>query len=68
MPIDGPQQTGYHAQRVTLFIDSWPRLATYGINSTHTTELVEKAAKASSMKANPIALTGEELGAILELG
>lgn len=43
-----------------------PRLATYGINSTHTTELVEKAAKASSMKANPISLTNEELGAILE--
>lgn len=43
-----------------------PRLATYGLSSAHTAELVEKAAKASSMKANPIPLTSEELSRILE--
>jgi alcohol dehydrogenase class IV len=43
-----------------------PRLGTYDINASHTNELVEKAMKASSMKANPIMLTPEELAGILE--
>jgi alcohol dehydrogenase class IV len=43
-----------------------PRLRTYGINTSHITELVQKATQASSMKANPIALTPEELAGILE--
>jgi alcohol dehydrogenase class IV len=43
-----------------------PGLAHYGITREHTAELVEKAGKASSMKANPIALTPAELGGILE--
>jgi alcohol dehydrogenase class IV len=43
-----------------------PRLRVYGITSAHTSELVEKAAKASSMKPNPITLTPDELAAILE--
>ena len=43
-----------------------PRLGAYGITRAHTAELVDKAAQASSMKANPIALTAEELGEILE--
>ena len=38
-----------------------PRLSTYGITHEHVDELCEKAAKASSMKANPIELTPEEL-------
>jgi alcohol dehydrogenase class IV len=42
-----------------------PKLAAYGISQVHVGELVEKAAKASSMKANPIALTKEELAEIL---
>ena len=42
-----------------------PKLAAYGISQAHVGELVEKAAKASSMKANPIALTKEELAGIL---
>ena len=41
-------------------------LGTYGITSLHIGELVEKAGQASSMKANPAALTPAELGAILE--
>jgi alcohol dehydrogenase class IV len=43
-----------------------PRLGAYGINPSHIPELLEKAKNASSMKANPIALTSEELAGILE--
>jgi alcohol dehydrogenase class IV len=43
-----------------------PRLGGYGIRREHTAELVEKASQASSMKANPIALTPDELAGILE--
>lgn len=42
-----------------------PRLRTYGIRSEHIPELITKAENASSMKANPILLTAEELGEIL---
>jgi alcohol dehydrogenase class IV len=43
-----------------------PPLRTYGIRKTHLPEIAEKAAKASSMKANPIVLTREELVEILQ--
>ncbi|MFH0915190.1 MAG: iron-containing alcohol dehydrogenase [bacterium] len=43
-----------------------PRLAGYGITPDQTAELIEKAARASSMKANPLALTPAELAGILE--
>jgi alcohol dehydrogenase class IV len=43
-----------------------PRLAQYGIRREHTAELVEKSMHASSMKANPIALTSDELARTLE--
>ena len=42
-----------------------PPLSHYGLKPEHVAGLVEQAAQASSMKANPIALTGEELAAIL---
>jgi len=42
-----------------------PSLGAYGLGEGHVEELVEKAAKASSMKANPIPLTREELAGIL---
>ena len=42
-----------------------PGLRAYGISSQHTDELVVKAAQASSMKANPIQLTTQELAAVL---
>ncbi len=42
-----------------------PRLGTYGIKSEHVDELVRKANQASSMKANPIALTSEALAETL---
>jgi alcohol dehydrogenase class IV len=41
-------------------------LRAYGVSETDTGVLVEKAAKASSMKANPIVLTDEELTEALQ--
>ena len=43
-----------------------PALRSYGIKQEHVAELVASAAKASSMKANPIALTREELAETLQ--
>lgn len=43
-----------------------PPLRTYGLSRASTAELVAQALKASSMKANPIALTPEELAVTLE--
>lgn len=44
-----------------------PRLREYGIRAEHAVDLVTKAANSSSMKANPIKLTPEELTEILHL-
>ncbi|MGD0813400.1 MAG: iron-containing alcohol dehydrogenase [Verrucomicrobiota bacterium] len=43
-----------------------PRLGAYGLTARHTADLVEKSKNASSMKANPIVLTREELSAVVE--
>jgi alcohol dehydrogenase class IV len=43
-----------------------PRLAAYGIRDSHVADIAEKAARASSMKANPVVLTQGELIWILE--
>jgi alcohol dehydrogenase class IV len=43
-----------------------PRLGLYSLQQRDVPEVVEKAMRASSMKANPIALTHEELTEILE--
>jgi alcohol dehydrogenase class IV len=43
-----------------------PGLRSYGLKSEDTADLVTKAEKASSMKANPVALTREELAGVLE--
>ncbi len=43
-----------------------PKLGTYGLKSGHIADLVEKSKNASSMKANPIVLTSEELAAVVE--
>lgn len=40
-------------------------LARYGVTAAHLPELVTRGQRASSMKANPIALTAEELHAVL---
>jgi alcohol dehydrogenase class IV len=42
-----------------------PRLGKYGIGPEHVAELVARAAQASSMKGNPIALTAEEMAEVL---
>jgi alcohol dehydrogenase class IV len=42
-----------------------PPLGAYGIQSDNVPALVESAAKASSMKGNPIALTTDEMAEIL---
>ncbi len=42
-----------------------PKLRDYGMGEAHLAELAAKAAQASSMKANPLVLTGEELAEIL---
>jgi alcohol dehydrogenase class IV len=42
-----------------------PRLSAYGIRDADVPVLVERAARASSMKGNPIVLTPEELGEVL---
>lgn len=43
-----------------------PGLAKYGIGPAHVDDIVAKAAKASSMKANPVQLPAEELKRVLE--
>lgn len=42
-----------------------PRLRTFGVKPEHVEELVKKATQATSMKANPIKLTPEELAETL---
>ncbi|MCL4506008.1 MAG: iron-containing alcohol dehydrogenase [Chloroflexi bacterium] len=44
-----------------------PPLSSYGITEQHLDDLVEKSAVASSMKANPIKLTRDEMREMLEL-
>jgi len=43
-----------------------PRLAAYGVKPADIDELAAKAARSSSMKANPVALTAHELRQVLE--
>jgi alcohol dehydrogenase class IV len=43
-----------------------PPLSAYGLSRADIPAVVEKAAQASSMKANPISLTHDELVGILE--
>jgi len=42
-----------------------PPLKAYGISEQHVPELIAEAARASSMKGNPLPLTPEELREIL---
>jgi alcohol dehydrogenase class IV len=68
--------TGSHRANETVLID-WldalceemqiPRLKAMGISMADIPDIVAKAASASSMKANPIVLSSEELAAILEM-
>ena len=60
-PEDGAQWVEALVHRLSV-----PRIAAWGIRDRHVPELVAKAARANSMKANPIALTASELTAVLE--
>jgi len=44
-----------------------PKLGAYGVREEHVADIVAKSANASSMKANPIVLTPDELAQILRL-
>ena len=44
-----------------------PKLGAFGIRAEHVADIVAKAAIASSMKANPIVLTPDELAQTLRL-
>ncbi|MEM7130497.1 MAG: iron-containing alcohol dehydrogenase [Chloroflexota bacterium] len=45
-----------------------PGLATYGIEDAHFADIIAKSKNSSSMKGNPIALSEDELGSILQQG
>jgi alcohol dehydrogenase class IV len=53
---DGVQWVAELCRRLEI-----PPLRTYGVREEHIADLVEKSARASSMKGNPIPLTAEEL-------
>jgi alcohol dehydrogenase class IV len=57
---DGAQWVENLVRRLSV-----PRIAAWGVRDSDVRELVEKAGRASSMKANPIALTASELTAVL---
>jgi alcohol dehydrogenase class IV len=59
-PEDGEQWVAQLCAKLQI-----PPLSAYGITEHHIPDLVEKAAHASSMKANPIVLTQPELTAVL---
>jgi alcohol dehydrogenase class IV len=60
-PEDGAEWVRHLIAQLTI-----PSLSAYGIREDHITDLVMKAGRANSMKANPIALTAAELAAVLE--
>lgn len=59
-PEDGVRWIAALCHRVEI-----PGLHAYGVSETHVPDLIEKAARASSMKGNPIPLTEAELSAIV---
>jgi alcohol dehydrogenase class IV len=60
-PEDGPAWAADLCRQLEI-----PTLRSYGVSTDRIPSVVEKAAKASSMKANPIVLTTEELTGVLE--
>jgi len=63
---DAREEDGIAWVRNTVAELRIPSLASYGITRKHAATLVEKATHASSMKANPITLTPNELSETLE--
>jgi alcohol dehydrogenase class IV len=64
---DGSASAGDGVRWVQTLVDELriPPLRAYGVRAEHVGLLVEQTAKASSMKANPLPLTPDELAAIL---
>ncbi len=62
---DATAEAGVEAVRELVKKLEIPGLGTYGIGSADVDTVTEKAARASSMKANPLPLTREELAAVL---
>jgi alcohol dehydrogenase class IV len=62
---NAPAEAGVEWVRALVADLKIPGLSHYGIQREHTDELVAKASHASSMKANPIVLTPDELAGIL---
>jgi len=62
---DAPADLGVEWVRKLVADLEIPPLRTYGIGPEHVADLVALAASASSMKANPVALTSAELAAVL---
>jgi alcohol dehydrogenase class IV len=63
--VSDPAQTSEILLELTRSL-SIPPLRVYGIQSKDFPEIVEKSAKSSSMKGNPIVLTNDELTEILD--
>lgn len=63
--VSDPAQTSEILRELTRSLSIQP-LRVYGIQSKDFPEIVEKSAKSSSMKGNPIVLTKEELTEILD--
>ena len=61
IPEDGAQWVQSLAHKLAV-----PQLAAYGIGTRDIPALVEKAARASSMKANPVVLTPARLTQVIE--
>jgi alcohol dehydrogenase class IV len=62
---DAPPEHGVEWVRSLVAALGIPRLSAYGITAVQFGEIVTRAQQASSMKANPVALTAEELSAVL---
>ena len=63
---DAAPEAGIEWVRETCALLAIPPLSAWGLNSSLAAEVALKAAQASSMKANPIPLSREELVKILE--
>ena len=62
---DAPGERGVEWVRSLVATLGIPRLSAYGIAPAKVPEIVARAQQASSMKANPVVLTAEELSAAL---
>ena len=64
---DAPADMGVEWVRELVADLQIPPLRSYGIGPQHIADLVAKASTTSSMKANPVELTADELAAVLQL-